>query len=316
LCGLWASDFRTHITQKRWSAYQAALTEAETRFAIVQTAVSATCAKISNHATVTEAARFLEVETPALKARLKLARGLALDAVWFGPPQSRGLAPLCGTLPHGHFDDVRLAFDWYSGTLIYDRPAAAKVTDLAPVDPEISADENGAPVIRGTIKTPLGLIHKSLRFALDAPRIDYEIALDWAVWDHASLRLGNFTLLPQAFDARGVSLTTQNGGDIVERYAVGHGDIDHGAPVSLQVSANCALGMTGGWVEIGDHAHRLRIEVDKSCAALVGLLAARQIHDQQFCRISLSALEFDETRKPAAEAIKPRRFRFSLGLAA
>jgi hypothetical protein len=316
LCGLWASDFRTHITPKRWSKYHQALAAAETQFTAPPRMSAAPRTPRANLATVTQGERMLEVETPMLKARLKLARGLALDAVWFGAFDRRESHPLCGTLPHGHFDDVRLAFDWYSGTLIYDRPAQSKITDLAPVTPEIAYDDDGAPLISAVIETPLGKIRKSLRFALDAPRIDYDITLDWTEWSHASLRLGNFTLLPRAFDPATLALHTQNGGDAVERFSLADGPVDHGAPVSLQVSANCALGMTGGWAEIGDERRRLRVSVDQDTAALVGLVTARSVHESQFCRLSLSALEFDETRRTSPDAIHPRRFRFSLGLAA
>jgi hypothetical protein len=74
--------------------------------------------------------------------------------------------------------------------------------------------------------------------------------------------------------------------------------------------------MTGGWAEIGDEVRRLRITVEQDTAALIGLATARMVHDQPFCRLSLSALEFDETRRPSAESIRPRRFRYSIGLAA
>lgn len=330
LCGLWASDFRTHITAKRWARYRETLEAAEARFGVEtrnaplpsdsQHAAADSLSKWEREraprACITQDARLLQIETPTLKARLKLARGLALDAVWFGAQDARGGEALCGTLPHGHFDDVRLAFDWYSGTLIYDRPAQAKVTDLAPVTPDVGYDADGAPLITAVVETPLGAIRKSLRFALDAPRIDYDIALDWSEWSHASLRLGNFTLLPRAYDPAGLILRTQNGGMAVETFALGKAPVDHGLPVSLQVSANCALGMTGGWAEIGDSRRRLRVSVDQSTAALVGLVTARSVHDSQFCRLSLSALEFDETRRPSSDAIRPREFRFSLSLAA
>jgi Glycosyl hydrolase family 57 len=316
LCGLWASDFRTHVTDKRWARFQDSLKAAEDRFGSPPRKAPARPALRRNLATVTAGPRLLEVETPMVKARLKLARGLALDAVWFGALDARASEPLCGTLPHGHLDDVRLAFDWYSGTLVYDRPARPKITDLVPVTPEVTYDGEGAPLITAVIDTPLGKIRKSLRFALDAPRIDYDITLDWSDWSHAALRLGNFTLLPRAFDPAKLALHTQNGGEAVERFSLDGGPVDHGTPVSLQVSANCALGMTGGWAELGDDRTRLRVTVEQDIAALVGLVTARQVHESQFCRLSLSALEFDETRRPSPEAVRPRRFRYSLGLAA
>ena len=56
--------------------------------------------------------------------------------------------------------------------------------------------------------------------------------------------------------------------------------IDHGAPVSFLVSSSHGFGMTEGWAEIGDGKTRLRIEVDRATAPLLGLLTHRRIRRQ------------------------------------
>jgi hypothetical protein len=91
--------------------------------------------------------------------------------------------------------------------------------------------------------------------------------------------------------------------------------VDHGAPVSFLVSASHGLAMTDGWAEIGDDEHRLRIEVDRCTAPLLGLLSHRRVRGGLFCQLALSALELDDTRKPTALRPGPRRFRFSVAAA-
>ena len=81
--------------------------------------------------------------------------------------------------------------------------------------------------------------------------------------------------------------------------------VDHGAPVSFLVSSSHGLGMTEGWAEIGDDKTRIRIEVDRATAPLLGLLTHRQIGGSLFCQFVLSALELDETRKPAPYRDRP-----------
>ena len=316
LCNLWASDFRTHITQRRWNAFNERLSEAEARYLRPAAPAHIPVAPPANSSRATRIGRFLDIETPTVRARLKLNRGLALESASFGRIGTNRALPLCGTLPHGHYDDVKLAFDWYSGTLIYDRPAAPKVTDLVPVDPVIEELPDGALRVSALIDTPLGTLRKVLTFSADSPSIAYDMTADFIEWDCASLRLGNFTLLPDAFDPLAMTVRTHNGGMAAETFDLSAAAVDHGAPVSLQVSASCALGMTEGWAEIGDTATRLRIDVDKTTAALIGLITARAVHDTHFCRLSLSALEFDETRKPSPNAVRPRQFRFTLSLAA
>jgi hypothetical protein len=107
-------------------------------------------------------------------------------------------------------------------------------------------------------------------------------------------------------------LTTQNGGDAVETFALGGQTVDHGAPVSFLVSSSHGLGMTEGWAELGDRATRVRIEVDRSTAALLGMLTYRMVGRSVFCQLLLSGLELDDTRKPDDYVPGPRRFRFSL----
>ncbi|HEY0282457.1 MAG TPA: hypothetical protein VGC27_07530, partial [Rhizomicrobium sp.] len=134
-------------------------------------------------------------------------------------------------------------------------------------------------------------------------------------WGKGSLRLGHLTLLPDAFDWSRLSLTTHNGGKDPETFALAGETVDHGAPVSFLVSASHGLAMTEGWAEIGDDRHRLRIEVDRGTAPLLGLLTHKRLRGGVFCQLTLSALELDDTRKPAALHPGPRRFRFSVSAA-
>src|SRR5690606_29329759 len=67
------------------------------------------------------------LRTPSVEARLLPHRGGALRALRF--PEIAP-APLVGTIPHGSFDHVALACDWYSGHGVLVTEQGAKVTDL------------------------------------------------------------------------------------------------------------------------------------------------------------------------------------------
>ncbi len=125
------------------------------------------------------------------------------------------------------------------------------------------------------------------------------------------LRLGHFTLLPDAFDATRLALATCNGGGR-ENFPLAGQSVDHGAPVSFLVSSSHGLGMTEGWAEIGDGKTGLRIEIDRATAPLLGLLTHRRTRQGLFCQLQLSALELDDTSKPSPYREGPRRFRFSV----
>jgi hypothetical protein len=300
LCGLWASDFRTHITAKRWSSLEQRLTAALARFPHAEALPPAT-----PQGPVLKD-RHIDIVTPAVAARLDRRRGLALSEVRFQHGK-----PLIGVLPHGTFDDIALQADWYTGNAVFEAPGEHKVTDLEWGQAQVWQDGTDTfAFIR--IDTPKGPIEKTMRFHGDAPQIDFDIAFHWDDWGKGSLRLGHLSLLPGAFDWTRLSLTTHNGGKDLETFALAGETVDYGAPVSFLVSASHGLGMTEGWAEIGDSENHIRLTVDRSTAPLLGLLTHRQLRGGMFCQLSLSALELDDTRKPTPLHLGPRRFRFSV----
>ena len=297
LCRLWASDFRTHITQARWDRFCADLKAMEARLGTTPPS-----ALPPPRGDAVED-RFIDIETPTIKARLDRRRGLAITSAAFGPD----FKPLIGGIAHGTFDEIALQADWYTGDCVFEAPGEHKITDLEWAKTHIARD--GALTVQGEIATPLGPIIK--RMVFQTRRIDVDLEFRWQKWERGALRLGHITLLPKAFDEATLAFTTCNGG-APERFALIGQTVEHGDPVSFLVSAHCALGMTEGWLEIGDAANTIRIEVDRETAPLVGLINYRKAAGGLFCQVMLSALELDDTRKPAPYLERHRRFRFSI----
>ncbi|HEX4370427.1 MAG TPA: hypothetical protein VH019_03690 [Rhizomicrobium sp.] len=300
LCTLWASDFRTHVTEKRWNAYRARLEAAEAKWS------KPSPPRPERRGNVVED-RYFEVKTPWLTAALDRRRGLALARLKFEHQPS----PVLGGLPHGYFEDIALAADWYTGDSVFEAPGEHKLTDLEWCETRIAHEADGSVLVFGQIDTPKGPIQKNLRFSATAPCVEFDLTFDWNDWGKGVLRLGHFTLLPDAFDHAALSLATCNGGGR-EIHKLAGRTIDHGAPVSFLVSSSHGFGMTEGWSEIGDGRVSLRIEVDRASAPLLGMLTHKRSGEKLFCQIQLSALELDDTRKPGAYRPGPRRFRFSV----
>ena len=302
LCYLWSSDFRTHITESRWVKFCKRLRDAEARWAVAANAPAP-----SPQGGAVES-RFIDIETPMLKARLDRRRGLAIESLQFKGQD----APAIGGLRHGHFDDIALQADWYTGDCVFEAPGEHKVTDLEWCEAHVWKDAFGDTLAFARIETPLGPIEKTLRFAAREPRLEFDVTFDWKEWGRGSLRLGHFTLLPGLFEWPKLSLTTHNGGKEKETFSLNGHVVDHGAAVSFLVSSSHGIGMTEGWAELGDEKNRVRIEVDRATAPLLGLLTHRRAAGSVFCQLQLSALELDETRKPNAYAAGLRRFRFGI----
>jgi hypothetical protein len=307
LCYLWASDFRTHLTQKRWDAYCARLESAERKWSEPpKRAIPAPSIPPLQD-------RFITIATPQVTARLDRRRGLAVQSLHFAS-QPRAAV---GGLPHGYFDDIALQADWYTGDCVFEAPGEHKLTDLEWCEARIETAANGDVIAHARIDTPKGVIEKRMCFSAAVPRVTFDLTFDWQDWGKGVLRLGHFTLLPEAFDADALMLATTHGGTR-ETFALAEQAIDHGAAVSFLVSSSHGLGMTEGWAEIGDGRTNLRIEVDRKVAPLLGMLTHRPAGAHRggkslFCQLQLSALELDDTSKPGRYLGGPRHFRFSIG---
>jgi len=302
LCYLWSSDFRTHITAKRWAGLEQRLKAALARWPLPPTPKP----PAPQGPEIQE--RYIPIKTATIAAELDRRRGLALKQVSFA-----GGTPLIGMLPHGSFDDIALQADWYTGNCVFEAPGEHKITDLERGAAQVW--EEGGDILAFTrIETPKGPIEKTLRFHGGKPQIDFDIAFHWPDWGKGSLRLGHVTLLLGGFDFPNLFLTTHNGGKDYESFALAGETVDHGAPVSFLVSAAHGLGLTEGWAEIGDDKHRIRLTVDRTAAPLLGLLTHRRLKGGVFCQLALSALELDDTRKPTPLCAGVRQFRFQMAL--
>lgn len=307
LCRLWASDFRTHITEQRWQNFCADLAAMEAR---LKTARPAALHAIPGQP-VQE--RYLTIATPTIRAELDRRRGLAIRSAAFAPD----FTPLMGGIAHGYFDDIALQADWYTGDCVFEAPGEHKVTDLEWAVTRIEQSDHGQVRVLGEIETALGPIRKLMTFHADSPRIDFDLEFGWQSFGRGSLRLAHVTLLGEAFDEESLSFAAHNGGREPDRFALVGQSVEHGAPVSFLVSASCALGMTEGWLELADKRHRIEILVDRETAPLIGLVNHRRPGADNgggklFCQVMLSALELDDTCKPAPYRDGPRHFRFSI----
>lgn len=315
LCYLWSSDFRTHITDSRWHRYCERLNQFQKKMILPANPKTNERRWISTAGlpNVKRSGKYLIVETESVRVNLNLSRGLVIDGLWLGAIEG---PPLCGSLPHGHYDDITLGADWYTGHTVLETYGQPKVTDLSPVEPMVKIhEESGDVLIEGAVSTNLGLITKSIEVCSREPTLKLGYRLELEAVQIGSFRLGNITLNPDAFDRSSLIYRTCNGGKEPENFPLAGTSVEHGRTVSFLVSASCGIGITCGWIELGDNQRVLRIDVDKTAAALIGLISYREVGDTYFCRLALSAGEMDETRRLETAKSKVIECRISLTLA-
>ena len=311
LLRLWSSDYRTHITEKRWTAFRAELAAALDRLPPHPAAPSPNDGERPfTPPRIERGERMIYVETAALRVAFDMRRGLAIAAM--GGVDARALI---GGLQHGEIDDIALSADWYTGNFVFEGPGEPKVTDLERCEPDIAIDEaTGIVTLTARHETPLGPVDKTIRIPPSDARLEIAQTFNWPDWGKGSLRLAHVTLKPDAFDAAQLRYRTRNGGAADEVFPLADTEVDHGAAVSFLISCRAGAGMTDGWLQLDDGVNAVRLEADLAAAAVIGLVEHSVIHGQTFCRMMLSALEMDETRKPARGPSPPRTVRYAIAL--
>lgn len=308
LCYLWSSDFRTHITEKRWRAFHERLSAFDHKLRTNVAAAPGFIRQQKNQHILAKngnpqsslktkgTKHLLCIETETIKIDLNCRRGLAFDGLWFKDISSQ---PLIGTLPHGFFESIALGADFYTGHLILESPGMPKVTDLNPVEPLIE-EQPEYITISGRVSTPLGEINKRVKVYRNFPRVDFKYYFELNNFPISSLRVGHITLNPLTFKKDTLRFCCQNGGHKEETFYLDGTEIDHGRAISLLVSAGHGIGITNGVVKLGDMNRLLRVEINKTDAAAIGLITYKPVKNMYLYRLALSLSEIDETRKRAS----------------
>lgn len=310
LCYLWSSDFRTHITQKRWDSYQARLSAFYERWiAAVEEAPDETGVLDAEAImAVQRVGRMLEIRGKRVSVRLNCYRGLALDYL---EDSNVAHAPLIGTLHHGHFDDILYGADYYSGHLVFESPGEHKITDLNPVEPSVRHTADGV-IISGTVSTQLGDVEKAWTIDDAKGEVQLSYRIRWPETTIGSLRLGHVTLLPGGFDLNDLELATHNGGREMETFRIAGNELDHGASVSALISSNHAISITEGIVQIGDAGKTLEMRIDRKECAAIGLVRNHPIKDKNLTRFAFSIQEFDDTSKSRETSLNDIHFTITM----
>ncbi|MDJ1183015.1 hypothetical protein [Roseofilum casamattae] len=300
LCYLWSSDFRTHITPKRFTEYQERINKFSTQLQVATTIENLTIANsratIPPGVEVKKKGKFLILNGANVKLRLNCDRGLAIDRLWF-----KHISPdwLCGSLSHGYYDDIDWLADYFSGHLVFQPPGRNSIEDTYPIVPQLYYDRDRQIVwANSQINTPLGPLVKQVGLAINSPQIHIEYQLHWPANLVGYLRLGYVMVNPEAFEAESLYFATHNGGEQLEHFSLESKAFDHHSPVSSTVSSRCGLGMTEGIVILGDRHQQLQISIDKSQCALLGMVTCQPVASSYFLRLAFSARELDETAKP------------------
>lgn len=299
LCYLWSSDFRTHITEKRWQEYLVRLhgfADEVSRSAGVNDDPAQSCVDYEFISDSND--KSLAYEYGAQSLQVNAAKGLTVQSY---TNSNLSDVPLIKTLEHGYYDHIEFGADFYTGHFVFESPGRHKITDLAAKRHKVFSGMGGSR-IRATYETPLGEVSKELFISPYVDELKIVYHFNWPSTPIGSLRVGNITLNPEAFDRSSLFVETYNGGYSPDSFTLGEFSVNHLMPVSSLVSSRQGLGVTNGEVVVGDASKCLVITIDKVLSA--GIAHIHYVpfsNGTYFLRITFSLQEFDDTSKPQSE---------------
>jgi hypothetical protein len=295
LCYLWSSDFRTHITEKRWEKYNIRLGSflkkiskviPDKKINIIESTKSDVFSVIENNYS-------LSFENKSLIIALNKQKGLSIKNLVF---KDLSDSWLIGTLEHGYYDDISLGADYYSGHATIERPGEHKVTDLTVASAEII--ESDCDV---TLKTEQKWNDYTFNtmIQLNDNKISLKKNITSNTDEKTIIRPFNFTINPKAWDRNSLYIKTHNGGTNLDKFYLKNQNIAHSDIYSSLISACHAFGNTEGLFIIGDKVKSITFKCNMSVSALIPSINYKEMDNTFFFRIRYSARELDETLKPS-----------------
>jgi len=284
LCYLWSSDFRTHITKKRWETYYDRLENQLNKFPIKNKKIKK---PISNNLTISEKGKLITIGNKSYEVVLNKHKGLSIDSLSIN---NHGVGPLLGTLEHGYYDDISLGADFFSSHATIENPGEHKVSDLNSVQPNVDKDAN---CISANQKIGEYEIKQTFYFLDDVIKVDKCISTD--VFKKGIVHPYNFTFFPQNWNQKTLYFSINNGGSIPEKFYLDGENFSHNNIYSTLISARHGLGNTDGIITIGDKDKSIAFKIDMSISALIPSIIYKEIDQTFFFRLQFSAREMDET---------------------
>jgi hypothetical protein len=302
LCELWASDLRTHITENRWDSAVSKIMFQLDKYNLsnqygYKPSKDNSAINIENienfEINLINDGLHLSIANENLQCVLNLRKGLSIERLSF---KSHGYIPCIGTIKHGYLNSINQGADFFTGGTIMEFPNKIKrFTDLSPISPVISQEDNGDICIIVKIIGQFASIHKKISISQKNEKIS--IAYDFPNTPRipSSLRVGNITFFPEFFDSP-IKYSFLSGGLYKEEFTI-DSNFDHGANGSSIVTSSRGFSPTDGHFDIYDNNKGISLNWDLKQAAPLCLLHNKN----SLLRASFALSEIDESFRDSSK---------------
>lgn len=272
LLKLWSSDYRTHLSQDRLK---------EISFIDLKS--------VSDDSTITKNSSKLHNETKCasltntnIYCEFDTERGGSINVLSYKNKK------IFGWLPHGYFDNIKLAFDYYSAHVVIEPLGDRKITNLMPVSNFTVSNSN----FYCTTVTKNYVFEKEVHLLDSGIRIKKKIIVP-----HRSKEIIHpliFTFPPHDWDIDSLYYESSNGGAKPVRRPL-KSDLDMTQNYSHLITSKDSIGHTDGIIRIGDKNLEVAFICDMKSSALLPRLKFLKIGKDFLLRLIYSCQEVDDT---------------------
>ena len=289
LCYFWSSDFRTHITQKRWDDLLKQLDVFKNKIDFKNNKFLIEEILIKEEKVLNNTKRFQKISNNKFELELDVLKGCSIKNLKYKNIDS----PLIGTLEHGFFENIIYGVDFFSGHTVIYQLGKHKITDLSANKSQLITSNSNLSLESEFFSNKTKI---SKRITLKEDKITFFNKISLPSRDKQIIHPFHFTFLNDAWDVNSLYFKTHNGGSELETFYFNNKSFNHGDNLSFLISSKHGLGNTNGILIIGDNEKKIKFSLKSSLSCLIPTINFKIVEEDKFLlRLVYSAQEIDET---------------------
>tara|TARA_B100000787_G_scaffold37549_1_gene26442 strand:+ start:305 stop:2233 length:1929 start_codon:yes stop_codon:yes gene_type:complete len=295
LLDLWSSDYRTHITNKRWIEYKKKIIF---MLNFIKKKVRPKKNNIFHKVIDSKEIYFdsektlLHINTLKIKIVLNVRRGLSIDTLAY---KSQKFQPIIGTIHRHKTKSIYEGADFYSGNMTHEiLSPMLKITDLNNVLPKIYENKDSIKIYSNQ-NLKYGKLIKTIEIKKKSETVIIDINYKSNKKNIGSLRLNNISFLN--INKKKIKYICNNGGKINSSYQLKDYFDQSVAPTKF-VSIRNGLGCTDSKLSFMLDNKRINFQWDNAANYVLPAIQYKKINNQKILRVFFCNQEYDETSYP------------------
>jgi len=298
LLDLWASDFRTHITNKRWKRFDKNLKYMLSKIKKEKQEIQINKNNNFNEITTSNNVYFdqektlLFINTSKIKIILNLRRGLSIESLAY---KSHKFIPIIGTIHSYKTKSIYEGADFYSGHTTHEiMSKMLKITDLNQVKPKIYEDKSVIKIY-SIQNLKYSKIAKTIEIKKNSESVIVNTHYKSNKKNIGSVRINNISFLN--VNKKKIIYSCNNGGKRNKNYELKK-YFDQSLPPTKFVSTTSGLGCTDSKLNFLIGKNKINFKWDNAKNFVLPSLQYKKIKNQKILRIFFCNQEYDETSHP------------------